>query len=272
MTDTMNRADTIRAVADDLYAARAALEPIDFIRHRLADGDLDAAYEVSELNTQRREREQGLRRVGRKVGLTNPMVQAKAGVNQPDYGIVLEDMVFEDGVVRPRSAFIKPKIEAELAFVLKHDLLSSDLDAIVAAIDYVVPAMELVDCRYHNYRMSILDTVADNAACEGLVTGTVRRAYGEVDLDEVEMVLYRGDTEVTRGVGRNVLKGPINAIAWLAETSLKIGRPLLAGEILLSGSIGMIVDWDADVTYTATFSHGFGSVSATLQTKDSPHA
>ncbi|MFD1210717.1 2-keto-4-pentenoate hydratase [Arthrobacter sp. GCM10027362] len=255
----------IRKLADDLYEARRNLTPIDHIRHQLSDGDLDAAYAISEINTQRRVQEHGLRRVGRKVGLTNPMVQRKAGVDQPDYGIVLEDMVFADGVVRPRSAFIKPKIEAELAFVLKQDVLRADLESIKAAIDYVVPAIELVDCRYHNYGMSILDTVADNAACEGLVTGTVRKAYGEVDLNEVEMVLYRGDEEVTRGVGKNVLQGPINAIRWLAETSLRVGKPLRAGEILLSGSIGMIVDWDPDITYTAEYSHGFGSVSARLE-------
>ncbi|MCG2621428.1 fumarylacetoacetate hydrolase family protein [Arthrobacter sp. I2-34] len=255
----------IQKLADDLYEARRTLTPIDHIRHQLSDGDLDAAYTISEINTQRRVQEQGLRRVGRKVGLTNPMVQRKAGVDQPDYGIVLEDMVFSDGIVRPRSAFIKPKIEAELAFVLKQDVLSADLESIKAAIDYVTPAIELVDCRYHNYGMSILDTVADNAACEGLVTGTVRKAYAEVDLDEVEMVLYRGDEEVTRGIGRNVLKGPINAIQWLAETSLRVGKPLRAGEILLSGSIGMIVDWDTDITYTAEYSHGFGCVSARLE-------
>lgn len=258
----------INQIAEDLYDARQRLQPIEHVRHRLPEGDLAAAYEISEINTLRREQQFGLRRVGRKVGLTNPMVQERAGVDQPDYGIVLEDMVFEDNVVRPRSAFIKPKIEAELAFVLKNDVLSSDLKAVEEAIDYVVPAMELVDCRYHNYKMSIVDTVADNAACEGLVTGSVRKPYGEVSLDQVEMVLYRGDEEVTRGVGRNVLQGPINAIQWLAETSLRINKPLRAGEILLSGSIGLIVDWDPDVVYTAKYSHGFGSVSATLSTKE----
>ncbi|MFK0083149.1 2-keto-4-pentenoate hydratase [Glutamicibacter sp. NPDC090743] len=258
----------IQKLADDLYEARANLTSIDFIRHQLEEGDLDSAYAISELNTKRREQEFNLRRVGRKVGLTNPMVQKKAGVDQPDYGIVLDDMVFQSPVDRPRSVFIRPKIEAELAFVLKSDILDADMDSIKAAIDYVVPAMELVDCRYHTYKMSILDTVADNAACEGLVVGGARKNLDDVDLDEVEMVLYRGDEEVTRGVGRNVLQGPINAIQWLAETSISTGNPLRAGEILLSGSIGMIVDWDEDVTYTAKYSHGFGEVSATLISKD----
>lgn len=261
----------IPTLADDLYTARQTLSPIDHIRHRLPNDDLDDAYAISERNIQRRIDENALRRVGRKVGLTNPMVQKKAGVDQPDYGFVLNDMVFGDGVVRPRDAFIKPKIEAEIAFVLKSDILDTSLEAIEAAIDYVTPVLELVDCRYHNYGMSILDTVADNAACEGVVVGSVRKPYDRAELDELEMVLFRGDEEVTRGIGSNVLNGPINAIQWLAETSLRIGQPLQAGEILLSGSIGMIVDWDPDFTYTAEYTHGFGSVSATLDTRKANH-
>lgn len=251
-------------IADDLATARRTRIPIPHIRHRLPERDLDAAYAISEINTHRREVEEGRVRVGRKVGLTNPKVQEWAGVKEPDYGIVLDDMVFTDGVVRPQSAYIKPKIEAEIAFVLGEDLLSSDLDAVVGAIDYVTPAIELVDCRYLDYKMGIVDTIADNAACAGLVTGAVRVPYGELDLREVEMVLSRGDEEVTRGVGRNVMTDPVNAIRWLAETSIRIGKPLRAGEILLSGSIGLIVWWDSDVPYTASYTGGLGTVTATL--------
>lgn len=251
-------------IADDLARARRTRTPIEHVRHRLPERDLDAAYAISEINTHRREVEEGRVRVGRKVGLTNPRVQERAGVNEPDYGIVLDDMVFTDQVVRPASAYIAPKIEAEIAFVLRKDVLSADLDTLVDAIDYITPALELVDCRYHDYQMGIVDTIADNAACDGLVTGPVRLPYGQVDLREVEMVLYRGDEEITRGVGSNVMRDPINAIQWLAQTSLRIGRPLRAGEILLSGSIGLIVWWDPDVPYTARYSHGLGSVTATL--------
>ncbi len=132
-------------------------------------------------------------------------MQEKAGVDEPDYGIVLDDMVFASPVVRPRSAYLHPKIEAELAFVLRDDVLDARLAAIEEAIDYVVPAMELVDNRYPDYRMGIVDTIADNAACAGLVTGSVRMPYGAVELADVEMILYRGDEEITRGTGVNVM-------------------------------------------------------------------
>src|SRR5699024_4544323 len=101
---------------------------------------------------------------------------------------------------------------------------------------------------------------------------TVRKPYDRAELEELQMILYRGDEEVTRGVGNNVLNGPINAIQWLAETSIRIVHPLQAGEILLSGSIGMIVYWAPDTPYTAKYTHDFGSVSATLQTKKDSHA
>lgn len=257
--------DNITEIADDLYTARTQRTPIEFVRHRLPDNDKDAAYRISELVTQRREAAEGLHRVGRKVGLTNPIVQERAGVDEPDYGIILDNMTFESPIERPASAYFHPKIEAEIAFVLKSDILASDLDSVEAAIDYVTPAIELVDNRYFSYKMGIVDTIADNAACEGIVTGDVRVPYGEIDLKQVEMILYRGEEELTRGVGANVMGDPINAIQWLAETSLRIGKPLRAGEILLSGSIGLIVDWDPNITYTAKYSHGLGKVVAHLK-------
>jgi 2-keto-4-pentenoate hydratase len=260
--------ELIEEIADDLYRARITGTPIDFVRFRLPEGDKEVAYRISEINTHRREVEEHRHRVGRKVGLTNPIVQERAGVDEPDYGIVLDDMVFESPVVRPRSAYIHPKIEAELAFVLKHDILTADLEAIEAAIDYVTTAIELVDNRYFDYRMNIVDTIADNAACAGLVTGPVQVPYGEIDLREVEMILYRGDEELTRGLASNVMGNPINAMQWIAETSLRIGKPLLAGEIVLSGSIGLIVDWDADIPYTARYSHGLGEITAVLSTEE----
>ncbi len=256
--------DILREIAGDLYNARTLRTPIEFVRHRLPDNDKDAAYRISELVTQRREAAEGRYRVGRKVGLTNPIVQERAGVDEPDYGIILDDMTFESPIERPASAYFHPKIEAEIAFVLKSDILDSGLASVEAAIDYVTTAMELVDNRYFSYKMGIVDTIADNAACEGIVTGQVRVPYGEIDLKQVEMVLYRGEEELTRGIGANVMGDPINAIQWLAETSLRIGKPLRAGEILLSGSIGLIVDWDPNVTYTAKYSHGLGSVVAYL--------
>lgn len=260
--------DLITTIAQELYDARRTQTPMDFVRDRLEVDDKESAYKISETVTQMRERLEGRTRVGRKVGLTNPIVQQRAGVSEPDYGIILDDMKFESPLVRPRSAYSHPKIEAEIAFVLKEDILDASLESVKAAIGYVTPAMELVDNRYHSYKMKIVDTIADNAACEGIVVGNVQIPYGEIDLREVVMVLYRGEEEITRGIASDVMGDPVLAIQWLAETAIRIGKPLRAGEVLLSGSIGHIVDWDAGVPYRAEFTHGLGEVVATLTTED----
>lgn len=263
MTDT----SVIEQIADELYRARREVTTMDFVSPRLPERDLDAAYRISELVATRREAELGVRRVGRKVGLTNPLVQKRVGVFEPDYGIIHDDMVHASGVVRPASAHNFLRIEAEVAFVLAKDLLDGELEAIKDAIDYVTPAFELVDFRYPGNVGQIVDTIADNAGCDGVVLGEERHAYGEIDLADVEMVITTAaGSEITRGVGGNVLGDPINAVQWLAETALRIGQPLRAGEILLSGSIGYIEPWPADVECTATIT-GLGCVRATLDSK-----
>ncbi|MCA1983086.1 2-keto-4-pentenoate hydratase [Nocardioides nematodiphilus] len=254
----------IEQIADDLYQARRAVTTIDFVSPRLPEHDLDAAYRISELVATRREAELGVKRAGRKVGLTNPLVQKRVGVFEPDYGILHDDMVHASGVVRRASQHNFLRIEAEVAFVLGKDILDADLDVIKDAVDYVTPAFELVDFRYPGSVGQIVDTIADNAGCDGIVLGEERHPYGEVDLAGVEMVITTAaGVEITRGVGSNVLGDPINAVQWLAETALRIGQPLRAGEVLLSGSIGYIEPWPADVECIATIT-GLGRVTATL--------
>jgi len=115
-----------------------------------------------------------VRRVGRKVGLTNPLVQKRVGVFEPDYGIIHDDMVFSSGVVLPGSRYNRLLIEAEVAFVLKSDILDATPAKIASAIDYVTPAFEIVDFRYDGSVGQIVDTIADNAGCTGLVLGEER--------------------------------------------------------------------------------------------------
>lgn len=255
--------DTIRAIARELHEAKEGVYTVPYVSPRLPERDLDSAYAISEEFASLRERELGVRRVGRKVGLTNPLVQQRVGVFEPDYGIVHDDMVFESGVVLPASRYNRLLIEAEVAFVLKSDIMDATPQAIAAAIDYVTPAFEIVDFRYDGSVGQIVDTIADNAGCSGLVLGEERHPYGSVDLTQVEMVITGGDAEITRGVGSNVLGDPINAIRWLAETAIRTGYPLRAGEVLLSGSIGFIEPWPADVECVATIT-GLGRVTATV--------
>ncbi|WP_348789768.1 fumarylacetoacetate hydrolase family protein [Leifsonia sp. NPDC080035] len=258
---------TIRAIARELHDARVGVYTVPYVSPRLPERDLEAAYAISAELAALRERELGVRRVGRKVGLTNAKVQARVGIDEPDYGIIHDDMVYRSGVRLPASAFNFLRIEAEVAFVLKDDVLDADLAAIAAAVDYVTPAFEVVDFRYEGEVGQIVDTIADNAGCSGIVLGEERHPYGTIDLTSVELVIATADgDEITRGVGSNVLGDPINAIAWLAQTAIRVGEPLRAGEVLLSGSIGYIEPWPPDVECIATIT-GLGRVTATLDSK-----
>ena len=259
-------AAAINQAADLLWQARQTREPVDWVRGILAEHDLAAAYEVSEIVMSRKQQAEGLSRVGRKIGLTNPLVQQRVGVDEPDYGVILSDMLWHDGVVRPRSAFFRPALESEIAFHIKDDITDASLENVQSCIDYVAPSLELVDFRFRERLPSIVDTISDNAGCEGIVLGTERVPYGSVDLSTIEMVLMAGEQEITRGVGSNVMGDPIHAVVWLARTALQIGRPLRAGEWLLSGSIGYIEPWVPDVECTATIT-GIGTVTATLDSQ-----
>lgn len=259
--------ESVEQIVERLWTARRDVTTTDYVSPSLPEHDLDAAYRISELVAQRREAELGVRRVGRKVGLTNPMVQKRVGVFEPDYGILHDDMVHASGVVRRASQHNFLRIEAEVAFVLGADVTDASLEAVEAAIDHVTPAFELVDFRYDGPVGDIVDTIADNAGCDGIVLGEEKHAYGSIDLAGVELVITTADgDEITRGVGSNVLGNPVNAIVWLAETALRQGQPLRAGEVLLSGSIGHIEPWPADVECTATIT-GLGRVRATLDSK-----
>ncbi len=255
--------ETVSAIARELHDAKSGVYTVPYVSPRLPEHDLESAYAISEAFASLREEELGVRRVGRKVGLTNPLVQQRVGVFEPDYGIIHDDMVFESGVVLPASRYNRLLIEAEIAFVLKADILDPSPEAIAEAIDYVTPAFEIVDFRYQGSVGKIVDTIADNAGCSGLVLGEERHPYGEVDLTTVEMVITAGDAEITRGVGSNVLGDPVNAVRWLAETAIRTGHPLRAGEVLLSGSIGYIEPWPADIECVATIT-GLGRVRATV--------
>lgn len=259
--------ETVEQIVERLWAARRDVTTTAYVSPSLPEHDLDAAYRISELVAQRREAELGVRRVGRKVGLTNPLVQQRVGVFEPDYGILHDDMVHASGVVRGASQHNFLRIEAEVAFVLGADILDASLESVEAAIDHVTPAFELVDFRYDGPVGQIVDTIADNAGCDGIVLGEEKHAYGSVDLSAVELVITTATgEEITRGVGSNVLGNPVNAVVWLAETAIERGQPLRAGEVLLSGSIGHIEPWPADVECTATIS-GLGRVRATLDSK-----
>jgi len=204
----------------------------------------------------------GARIVGRKVGLTNPVVQKQLGVDQPDFGVLLDEMQYADGEVIPYDSLLQPRAEVEVAFVLDADIESDcDRDALRSAVAYASPAIEIVDSRVRDWDITIADTVADNASSGAFVLGNARLTLDEFEPKAVTMSLIGDGEELSSGVGAACLGDPLNALAWLAATALDLGSPLRAGDIILSGALGPLAPINPGQTLTATIT-SLGTVTA----------
>ena len=209
------------------------------VRDGLPEGDIDAAYAVQQANTERWIGE-GRRVVGRKIGLTAKAVQKQLGVDQPDYGIIFADMVAGDGEEIPFRSVAQPKAEGEVALVLGDDLDGEHLTAVdvIAAVDYALPAIEVVGSRIADWNISIVDTVADNASSGMIVLGSRPVPLEDLDLRLCGMVLENKGAQASVGAGAACLGNPINAAVWLARKMVDVGMPLAAGEVIMTGALG----------------------------------
>ncbi|SFW78621.1 2-keto-4-pentenoate hydratase [Amycolatopsis australiensis] len=257
--------DAVPRAAEALAAAAARATPCPPIRDLFADGDIDAAYAVQRLATQRR-LAAGHRLVGRKIGLTSPAVQRQLGVDQPDFGALFADMALGDGGTVPAGRVLQPKVEAEIALVLGAGLPGPDCSAadVRAATAFLAPALEIVDSRIAGWDITIVDTVADNASSGLFVLGDTRESPDAVEPADVEMRLLRGDELVSQGTGRDCLGDPLNAAAWLASALARRGEPLRAGDIVLTGALGPMVAAVPGDVFTARIS-GLGDVTVSFE-------
>ncbi len=257
----------------DLAVARlrtAVLErtPCVPIRDLVDLDDVTTAYQVQKRLTASRVAS-GARVVGRKIGLTSPAVQAQLGVDQPDFGVLFDDMAFASGEVVPMDRLLQPKAEAEIAFVLAADLAEGDLgpEQVRAAVDCCVAALEIVDSRIADWDITFVDTVADNASSGLYVLGPVRRTLEEVEPTRVEMRMLVDDEVVSTGTGAACLGDPLAALRWLAQTARDFGDPLRAGQLVLSGALGPMHPVHAGARVTAEIS-GLGSVTTTFSAQE----
>lgn len=254
--------DGVEEAAARLQAARSSRTPCPPVRDVLPDGTAPTAYAVQNIQTTAALRA-GKRIVGRKVGLTSTAVQRQLGVDQPDFGVLFDDMVVADGAVVDWEQLLQPRIEAEIAFVLSADLDAADLDeeAVRAATAHIVAALEIVDSRVAGWDITFADTVADNASSAMYVLGPVTRLLDELDLRAVRMRLTDATgATVSRGTGADCLGDPVAAVLWLAVTCRDLGVPLRAGEVVLSGALGPMVPVVEGGEYTASLSE-LGEVS-----------
>lgn len=203
----------------------------------------------------------GRKPVGMKIGLTSRAMQLAMKIDEPDFGILLDDMVFENHSTIRAADFVDLRVEVEIAFMLKKDLEgeSLTLPEVLDATDYIVPALEFIAARSHRvhpetkYVRTVLDTISDNAANAGLITGDVKACPSDIDLPWVSSVLYFNGAPEETGVAAGVLGHPAKGIIWLARRIAPFGMKLKAGELILSGSFTRPVVCSPGDKFTADY-------------------
>ena len=261
----MTPAEHAQAAAD-LIKAEETGEQIDLLSLRYPEIGMDDAYAVQNAIYQAK-LAQGRRVIGWKIGLTSKAMQSALGIDIPDSGILFDDMHFDSGAMVPTGRFIQPRMEAEIAFVMKAPLGGSDVtrEAVIAATDYVTPAIEILDTRIlradpaTGQTRKVFDTISDNAANAGVVLGPDRHAVDAFDLRWVGAITSRnGEVEET-GLGAGVLNDPAESVVWLARRMSQYGQQIEAGQVILSGSFIRPIECPPGAQITADYG-AFGKV------------
>jgi 2-keto-4-pentenoate hydratase len=235
--------DALREAADRLWDAGTTGMPCAPVRDLIPAHAADDAYRVQQHNVDRIIAERGWRVCGRKIGLTAPAVQAQLGVDQPDFGALFAELCHGDGEEVPTGELLQPRVEAEVALVLDQDL---DLGVhtvsdVLAATAFALPALEIVDSRVAGWDVTFVDTVADNASAGRFVLGVVPVPLDR-DLSAIEMRMAVNGVERSAGTGGACLGNPLFAARWLADTMSRLGTPLRAGDVVLTGALGPMTD------------------------------
>lgn len=254
----MSSNPTEKAVKFADHLAQATIQRQGVAPLTAIDPDLtiDEAYQV-QLVTINRMVEEGQRIVGKKIGLTSLAMQKLLGVDQPDYGHLMDSMVVENGGTISFNRVLQPKVEAEIAFILKKDLVGPRVTVtdVLQATDYVVPALEIVDSRVADWKIKLQDTVADNASSGLYLLGGKPLKVDQLDLAQVGVVLYKNGEIMNTGVGAAALGHPAICVAWLANKLHEFGITLKAGEVILSGALSAAVNAEPGDYFQARFAH-----------------
>jgi 2-keto-4-pentenoate hydratase len=258
--DVVERAQAV----DALLAAYTSGRPIDPLVDLYPGLTLEDSYRI-QLDQITRRVGAGAVVKGHKVGLTSQAMQRQLGVDQPDYGHLLGDMFHLEHLPIPVGTFLQPRIEPEIAFVLKQELRGPGVTVpeALAAIDFVLPALEIIDSRIRDWKITIRDTIADNASSGGVVLGSTPAGVRDLDLRRMGCMLHRNGEVVGTGAGGAVMGSPVTSLVWLANTVGEHGVVLEPGHVVLPGSITASIPVDPGDDCTATFA-GLGSVTASF--------
>lgn len=248
-------------IATRLLDAESTQNPIDPLTSDYENLTVRDAYKIQLAGVEIK-RQKGIKIVGKKIGLTSKAMQQTLGVNEPDYGHLLDNMVIFEGEPCKKKELIWPKIEGEIAFVLKNTLKGPGITIsdVLRATEGVMPAIEIVDSRIRNWKIKLEDTIADNASSGRFVLGSKLTSVKNLDLRLIGMVFQKNGRVVSTGAGAAVWGHPAAAVAWLANKLAEFDIALEAGEVILSGAVTAAVDASAGDVFLVNFQE-LGSVS-----------
>ncbi|OBJ07690.1 2-keto-4-pentenoate hydratase [Mycobacterium sp. 1465703.0] len=252
-------------LAADLAQAERSGEPIAPLTTAYPDIDVVDAYEIQLINIRQRVAE-GARVLGHKVGLSSLAIQQMMGVDEPDYGHLLDEMqLFEDTPVKA-NRYLYPRVEVEVGFILNADLPGAGCteDDVLAATEALVPSIELIDTRITDWKIELCDTIADNASSAGFVIGEARVSPRDIDIKGIDATLRCNGEVVAEGRTDAVLGNPVTAVAWLARKVDGFGVRLRKGDLVLPGSCTKAIDAHPGDDFVADFA-GLGSVRLSFE-------
>jgi len=249
---------------DLLMQAEATKQSITPLTEQHPDLTVDEAYQV-QLKLIGEKVQAGQKIAGKKIGLTSVAMQELLGVDQPDYGHLLDSMEVENNGTILLEELFQPKVEGEIAFILNKDLIGPNVtvEDVLEATESISPALEIVDSRIKDWKITLADTVADNASSGMFLIGDERYKLANLDLPAIEMKLFKNGQLVNTGHGYDVLGHPAKCVAWLANKLSQYNVVLKAGEVILSGALSAAVPADKGDRFTAEFSN-IGKVEVTF--------
>ncbi len=257
--------EQIAQVSGELIEAEKSCVPIVALTERYPDVSYEDAYAI-QLKTFDTLVRGGAIIVGKKIGLTSKAMQDQMNIREPDYGMIVDRMVAREGSPIPMSSLILPKIEPELAFLLKEDLKGPGINVanVIEATEGVLPAFEVIDSRYKDWKITVKDSISDNASAALMILGGKLTPIEDIDLRHVGLVLEKNGSLVSTAAGAAVLGNPAESVAWLANKLTEYGISLKKGEFVMSGSFVQAVTVEAGSSLRATFDR-IGSVSVCFE-------
>lgn len=250
--------------AKELLDAETTGKEIEAFTDRDESLTVEDAYYI-QLETVKLKTAQGKQVIGKKVGLTSKAMQEMLRVNEPDYGHLFDDMLIKNGDVIDTKTMIAPRVEAEIGFMLKDDLIGPNITFldVIMATDYVVPTLEIIDSRIADWKIKLIDTVADNGSSAKVVIGKGKKKLEAIHLRANGMILKKNEEIVATGSGAAALGHPAEAIAWLANKLSDFQITLKKGELILPGALSGALHVEAGDTIQADF-NTLGAVEVTF--------